>query len=115
MADIAASDVTYTVQKQRQNASSQKSNKVRLQFGDASLTVPSGGIPLTIGKLGCPTAVESLIVVDKGTSGYVFSFDRANSKLIVQFADYDAIADGALIAYTGAIAAQSLEVEVIGY
>ena len=88
---------------------------MKLQFGNASLTVGSGGIPLTIGKLGCPVAVESLTVVDQGSSGYVFSYDRANSKLIVLFCDYNAVADGELIAYTGAIAAQTLEVEVIGY
>jgi hypothetical protein len=118
MADIAAADVTHTILKQRKMSGnpSRKMNLVRLAFGDGSLTVPAGGIPLSKGKMGCPVVIESLKVVDQGTSGYVFNYDQSAEKLVVLFADYDAVADGALIqASTVAIAAQTLEVEVIGY
>ena len=116
MADIASGDVTYAILKQRRNASSQNSNLVRLSFGDGALTYPAGGIPINIGKLGCPTNVESLSVVDQGVSGYKFQYDQSAKKLVVMHGDYDPAAVGPLVeASTVAIAAQVIEVEVIGY
>lgn len=118
MADLAASNVTYTTLNTRKlnGSPSRKMNRVRLAFGNGSDTVPAGGIPLTKGKLGCPAVVESLMVVDQGTSGYVFQYDQSTEKLVVMHADYDAVADGALIqASSVAIAAQTIEVEVLGW
>lgn len=83
MANIAAGDVTYLVLKQRKNASSQNSNLVRLSFGDEILEYPAGGIPISIGKLGCPTYVESMVIVDQGTSGYKFQYDQSAKKLVM--------------------------------
>lgn len=84
MADIASSDVTYTVLNTRKlnGSPSRKLNRIRLAFGDGALTYPAGGIPLSIGKLGCPAVVESLVVVDKGTSGYEFMYDQSANKLV---------------------------------
>ncbi len=115
MADIAAGDVTYTVQKQSTMGDSRRMNKVKIVFGNGALTVGAGGIPLTKGKLGCPTTLDSVKVIDQVTSGYVFSYNQASDKLTVRFADYDAVADGELAAFTGAIAAQTIYLEVIGY
>jgi hypothetical protein len=83
MSDIAAADVTYTLVNQRKLSDSRNMNRVRLAFGDGALTVPANGIPLTKGKLGCPTVIESLIVVDQGTSGYRFQYDQSAGKLVV--------------------------------
>lgn len=83
MSNIGASDVTYAILKQRKNASSQNSNLVRLSFGNGVLTYPAGGIPISIGKLGCPTYVESMVVVDQGTSGYKFQYDQSAQKLVM--------------------------------
>lgn len=83
MADFAASDVTYTMLNQRKLSDSRNLNRVRLAFGDGALTYAAGGIPLTKGKMGCPTVIESLIVVDKGTSGYSFKYDQSAEKLVV--------------------------------
>lgn len=83
MGDIGASGVTYTMLNQRKLGDHRNLNRVRLAFGNASDTVPAGGIPLTIGKLGCPTVVESLVVVDQGTSGYIFQYDQDVKKLVV--------------------------------
>lgn len=51
-----------------------------------------------------PTGGETLefsftpsIVIAEPNSGYVFSYDHTNSKLQAYYADYDAVADGALI------------------
>lgn len=83
MADIASGDVTYTILNQRMGADSRKMNRVRLAFGDGALTYPAGGIPILKGKLGCPTIVESMVIVDQGTSGYSFQYDQSESKLVV--------------------------------
>lgn len=116
MADLAASDVAYTILNKRKLDDSRKSLRVRLAFGDGVDTVPAGGIPLTKGKLGCPVEVESLKVVDQGTSGYRFQYDQSAEKLVVMHYDYDAVADGAAIqASAVAIAAQTIEVEVLGW
>jgi len=115
MADIAAGDVTYTPLNMRKMGNSKSQNRVKIQFGDGALTVPANGIPLSKGKMGCPVTVESLWVVDQGLSGYVFQYDQSAEKLIVMYSNSDA-ADGPLIeAATVAIAAQTLEVEVIGW
>ena len=76
MADLAAGDVTYAMIKQAKLGDSRNINLVRLSFGDGALTVPANGIPLDKGKLGCPTVVESLKVVDQGVSGYIFQYDQ---------------------------------------
>lgn len=85
MADIASGDVTYTLLNSRKinGSPSRTLNRVRLAFGNGALTYPAGGIPLSIGKLGCPVDVESLIVVDKGTSGYEFMYDQSAVKLVM--------------------------------
>lgn len=83
MADIAAANVTYTILNSRTLGDSRRFNRVRLAFGDGALTYPANGIPLTKGKMGCPTVVESLIVVDQGTSGYTFQYDQSAEKLVV--------------------------------
>lgn len=82
MANIVAADVTYTLIKKRVYRS-RKHNLIKLVFGDGALTYPAGGIPLSKGNLGCPNDVESLSIVDQGTSGYKFSYDRTNNKLVV--------------------------------
>ncbi len=83
MADIAVGDVTYTVGQQSLLEDSRRMNRVTLAFGDSALTYPAGGIPLSLAKLGVPTSLDSFKVVDKGTSGYSFSVDLANSKLVM--------------------------------
>lgn len=106
MADIAASNVTYTLLNQRKLGDSRNLNRVRLAFGDGLLTYPANGIPLSKGKMGCPVVIESLVVVDQGASGYKFQYDQSAEKLIVMqapaqththdlFFRDNAVADGA--------------------
>jgi len=83
MADIAAGDVTYTIMTARRLANSRTHNRVKLVFGDGALTVPAGGIPISKGKCGCPNVIESMTVVDQGTSGYIFQYDQSDEKLVV--------------------------------
>lgn len=85
MADIAAADVTYTKQEGSQFAcpSNPKFSGVfKVAFGNGTLTYPSGGIPLTPGKLGCPANIESLDIMDTDDgSGKIFKFDFENKKI----------------------------------
>lgn len=81
MAAFVAADIAYTMITQRTLSDSRKMNQIKLVFGAGSETYATGGIPLTIGKMGCPVVVESLVVVDNGGSAYVWSYDKANKKL----------------------------------
>lgn len=83
MADIAVGDVTYALVNQRKMSDSRNLNRVRLSFGDGALTYPAAGIPISKGKLGCPTVIESMIVVDQGVSGYKFQYDQSAEKLVL--------------------------------
>ena len=82
MANIAATDITVTLVNQRIGESGRKVNNVKLVFGDGALTYAAGGVPISKGNLGCPNVIESLTVYDSGTSGYKWSYDRANEKLV---------------------------------
>lgn len=82
MADIAASDVTYTLIKKTVEDSSMRDFVMTVAFGDGALTYPSGGIPLTAGKLGCPNQVLSLVIFSPASSnGYTYKYDAANNKI----------------------------------
>lgn len=81
MADLAASDITVTIVKARR-VEGRPHNKCKLAFGDGAKTYPAGGIPINIGAVGCPNIVESLVIYDKGTSGYQWTYDTVNKKLI---------------------------------
>lgn len=101
MSNIAAGDVTYTILNVRKMDDSRKLNRVRLAFGDGLLTYPANGIPITKGKMGCPTVIESMVVVDQGASGYKFQYDQSAEKLIVMQApaqthDHDVLLVGGL-------------------
>jgi hypothetical protein len=85
MANLAATDITYTVKNLRTLGNSKKHNRIQLAFGDGALTYPTGGIPVTASSLGCPNAIESLVIVEQGTSGYKFQFDTTNTKLIMTY------------------------------
>jgi len=111
MADIASGDVTYTLIKARVGDGSLKKNLVRLSFGDGALTYPASGIPLLKGKMGCPVNIESMVVVDVGTSAYRFQYDQSAEKLVMIYGahshDFKIIA-GQAAASTDAISAKTL-------
>lgn len=85
MADIAASDVTYTLQEGTQYASPADPRSCavyKIAFGDSSLLYPSGGIPLTKAKLGCPAEILSLEILDASDAdGLIYKYNREDAKL----------------------------------
>lgn len=83
MAALSASSVTYSMQRQAKGLDSRNCNLIKLTFGDGVLTYPAGGVPITIGNLGCPTVCESMSIVSQGTSGYFFAYDSVNAKLVI--------------------------------
>jgi hypothetical protein len=113
MANIAASDVTYSVKNLRRLGNSKVHNVIQLDFGDGALTYPAGGIPLTPANMGCPNAIESLVIVDKGLSGYNFGHVQSSGKLAMFRTG--AINTPEAEPSTVAVAAQSIIVEVIGW
>lgn len=68
-----------------------QSIKIRTGSFDLDNSYPTGGYPVDISALGIRT-IHHLVVEDKG--GFVFSFDRANQKLIVRNFNYPAAAAG---------------------
>ncbi len=104
MADIARGDVTYTMMKATR-VPKQKRNIVKLVFGDGALTYPSGGIPLTLGKLGLVNELSSLIVFDTVTF-VSWRLDRDDLKL----RGFDGDSE-----ISGAVTAETLICEAIGY
>lgn len=85
MANIAASDVSYSIGARdiQKMDNGRKIVNATISFGDGALLYPAGGIPLVKGKLGCPVVVKSFMVEDAGGSGYVFQYDKANEKLMI--------------------------------
>lgn len=112
MTDIAAENVTYTIVKYRTKGDSRKHNLVKIAFGNASLTFPATGIPLTKGKMGCPTVIESVTVVDRDVDDFMFMYDRSAETLIAYNVS---TTTGEHTVATNAPAATNVEVEVIGY
>ncbi len=82
MADIASTDVTITVQKVRRYGK-YKTNLVKIAFGNATLTYPSGGVPLPSGlSFGLRKELQSLSLVDEDdASGIQWKYDAENKKL----------------------------------
>lgn len=64
MAAITASNITYAQQTGSTYARGAGSKRIfTLSLGDGALTYPTGGLPLTRAKLGCPNNVNFLSVV----------------------------------------------------
>lgn len=103
MADIAAADVTYAVVNQHQQkvVQGRRQGKFSVAFGDGALTYPTGGVPVTKAKLGCPNIIESFIMEGTGANGFIYKYDQANEKIRIYQGDNDGVADGALVELAG--------------
>lgn len=118
MAAIAAGDLTYTITKKRKEDSGHNIFNITLAFGDGALTYPSGGVPLTAAKMGCPNSIISCLLVSPASAnGYMYKYDLANNKLRIYQGDNDEAGDTAGIELLTSIApaAASLSLEVTGF
>lgn len=108
MADIASTDVTYALLKQRKEDSSNKVINLTAAFGNASLTYPSGGIPLDKNKMGVPNEVVSLVIDSPASGdGLIYKYDKANNKVRIYYSANHAhnllIKGGTAVAGTDAV------------
>lgn len=121
MADIAASDVTYTGPGyyEQQDSDGQREGIFGVSFGDGALTYPTGGVPLDKAKLGCPNSVTELSIIDPANAnGFVYKTDLANLKLRIYQGDNDAVADGPLVELVGGAATPAvaaLKIKAMGW
>jgi hypothetical protein len=84
MTNIVAGDVTYSG-----FAGKDKQFLGRLgylargtaTFGNGSLTYPTGGVPLTKAKMGCPRVLKSCKVLETNAKGLLVEFDVSAEKL----------------------------------
>lgn len=120
MPDIAASDVTYAnVDSKIDGGEGDRHTVTDVTFGDGALTYPTGGVPLTLGKLGAPNRLITLLIDDADASnGFIYKHDSSNNKIRIYQGDNDAGADGPLVELAGGgdtPAEATLRVEVKGY
>lgn len=82
MAAIASSDVTITVEERRREDKKHR-NRVKIVFGNATLTYPSGGVPLpTFASFGLNRNLDYLVLTDSDDGqGIVWKYDQENKKL----------------------------------
>lgn len=120
MADIEASDITYSVSILDMQRVGRRGNIVTgtVSYGDGALTYPTGGLPLTKAKLGCPVVLKSLSILEDNAAGYIYQYDVSTEKLrifTVPALDGNVAAAQALDEMTGAVPASILEVRAEGW
>lgn len=108
MADIASTDVTYTLVDQRIQDSGLRHRQFKIEFGDGVLTYPAGGVPLDNDKLGVPNDNVSLILYDsEDGDGFLYKYDRDDNKIRIYQGDNNNASDSALIELTSGVATPS--------
>ena len=80
MADLGASDLTYTISKVKKMEDGRKLVTGTIAFGDGAKYYPTNGVPLTLGKMAIPTAADSINFAS-GASGYSFRFDSTHTSI----------------------------------
>ncbi len=119
MADIAAGDVTYTLLNKEVADSGMRVFRMTIAFGDGALTYPSGGIPLTAAKMGCPNEIRSVDLFSPASAnGYVYKYSQSNNKIRIYQGDNNNASDAELVelvAATAAPAAATLYAEIRGW
>ncbi len=109
MADVANTDVTYTIV-HRDRIGRKYFVEATLTYGDGVLTYPSGGIPLINASLGFRRGIEMLTVLESGGNVLLYEWDRSANTIRI-FTE-------ARVEQTGgatAVAATTLEVYAIGW
>jgi len=83
MTDLVATDLTYSFNIKDKVFLGRRGFECRgtISLGDGALTYPSGGIPVTKGKMGLPRFVRSLQVIETNAKGYRFEYDVSAEKL----------------------------------
>lgn len=91
MADLAASDLTYSFDLKDAMWLGRRGKMFRgtIAFGDGAKTYPSTGVPLTKASMGCPNTIKSLKILESDATGYRFEYDvSADTLLMMQSAGF---------------------------
>lgn len=120
MADIAATDVVYTINQATNKVISGRREAIfSIVFGNGALTYPTGGVPLTAAKLGCPNNIEEFLFMDAANAnGFLYKYDATNNKIRIYQGDNDNAADAPgieLIGGSATPAAATLKAKVVGW
>ena len=105
MTAIASTDLTYSFSSLDRTFLGRGQgylNRGTITFGDGSLTIPSAGVALTKGKLGCPRVLNSLKVIESSAAGYVFEFDKSAETLLILIGN-NAAPVGSIASVSGSI------------
>ena len=91
MAALTASSIAFKVLGKGPGAVDDNANRVNnivLTFGDGVSTYPTGGIPMSnLPKWGFPNSIDFVDILDtSGGGGYVYSYNRSTSKLMMFYA-----------------------------
>jgi len=118
MADIGASNVTYTINDKKKWGPRYLTHAT-IAFGNSVLTYPSGGVPLTNSKMEV-TNLVSVEVVESDGKGLIYEWDRSANTIRIfnptQETNSNADRAGAeYVAATTAPASTSMEVVIIGF
>ena len=82
MADLAASDVTVTIERRSIEGKTRRC-RVKIEFGDGALTYPAGGVPMPAASaFGMKDHLDFLSLMDyDDATGLVWKYYKANNKL----------------------------------
>src|SRR5450631_154397 len=82
MANLVASDLTYTIFSRKKIEDNRKIVDVRIAFGDGVKTYPALGVPLDNAKMDCPVVVNSFLIDDMNyNSSILIKHDPIHSTL----------------------------------
>lgn len=91
-----------------------KAGKKRQVVTEVTLdsSYPTGGEAITAAQLGL-SKVD--VAICETNTGHIAQYDKANAKIKMYYADYDAVADGALIQVPNATDLSAVVVTVVAY
>lgn len=85
MADLTASDLTYTKLGETQIIGGTSRRKTRFQITTAAGEYPTGGLPLTNAKLGCPNSLETLHILEQDVADPLLTYhwDHSANTIVI--------------------------------
>jgi hypothetical protein len=115
MAALASSDITVSaIAQNRWRVGPKTFVLADITFGNATLTYPSGGVPLpTKNYFGFKKEVQIGIVEGASANGFVYKYDRANHKIRIYNQGLTTGATAATTCANGAVAVNETGAETV--
>ena len=109
MADVAAGDVTYTINS-RIRIGKRYFVEATIAFAGDGDTYPTGGVPLTNASLGFRRSIDALMIMESNSDALLYEWDRSANTICIYTEGRVESTGGAT-----AVAAASLEVFAVGW